>query len=152
MNATASNFFYITEQTLLDAVQLGICRRVDPVEMGNRENLVLESLLGGLNPEVERDHALLSQLQPRLAALKEAVEPVRVSRNRRIAHRDKGVALHAEEALPGVSVGLIDQLLADPTIVNVYSGHHPTYHAAPEIPHDGFLADWLMRNKGFIRD
>src|SRR5262249_53773125 len=25
---------------------------------------------------------------------------------------------------------LIDQLLADPTIVNVYSGHHPTYHAA----------------------
>jgi hypothetical protein len=23
---------------------------------------------------------------------------------------------------------------------------------APEIPHDGFLADFLMRNKGFIRD
>jgi acyl-CoA reductase-like NAD-dependent aldehyde dehydrogenase len=47
---------------------------------------------------------------------------------------------------------LIDDLLAEPTIANVYGGHHPTHHTAPEIPHDGFLADFLMRNKGFIRD
>ena len=47
---------------------------------------------------------------------------------------------------------LIDDLLADPTIANVYRGHHPTYYTAPDIPHDGFLADFLMRNKGFIRD
>lgn len=47
---------------------------------------------------------------------------------------------------------LIDDLLAEPTIANVYSGGYPTYYAAPEIPHDGFLADFLMRNKGFIRD
>ena len=46
----------------------------------------------------------------------------------------------------------VDDLLAEPTIANVYCGHHPTHHAAPEIPHDGFLADFLMRNKGFIRD
>jgi len=47
---------------------------------------------------------------------------------------------------------LVDDLLAEPTVANVYRGDHPTYHAAPEIPHDGFLADVLMRNKGFIRD
>ena len=47
---------------------------------------------------------------------------------------------------------LIDDLVSDPTITNVYSGHYPTHHAAPHIPHDGFLADFLMRNKGFIRD
>jgi acyl-CoA reductase-like NAD-dependent aldehyde dehydrogenase len=47
---------------------------------------------------------------------------------------------------------LIDDLIAEPTIANVYRGHHPTYYGAPEIPHDGFLADFLMRNKGFIRD
>jgi acyl-CoA reductase-like NAD-dependent aldehyde dehydrogenase len=47
---------------------------------------------------------------------------------------------------------LIDELLADPTVSNVYWGPHPTYWAKPEIPHDGFLADVLMRNKGFIRD
>jgi acyl-CoA reductase-like NAD-dependent aldehyde dehydrogenase len=47
---------------------------------------------------------------------------------------------------------LLDDLVAEPTIANVYRGDHPTYYAAPEIPHDGFLADFLMRNKGFIRD
>ncbi|MDT5350281.1 MAG: hypothetical protein QOH91_3568 [Mycobacterium sp.] len=48
--------------------------------------------------------------------------------------------------------GLIDDLLAEPTVSNVYRGRHPTYYAAPEIPHDGFLADELMRNKGFVGD
>ena len=47
---------------------------------------------------------------------------------------------------------LIDDLLAEPTVTNVYSGNHPTYYSAPGIPHDGFLADVLMRNKGFIGD
>lgn len=48
--------------------------------------------------------------------------------------------------------GLIDALLAEPTVSNVYCGRRPTYYGAPHIPHDGFLADVLMRNKGFIRD
>jgi acyl-CoA reductase-like NAD-dependent aldehyde dehydrogenase len=47
---------------------------------------------------------------------------------------------------------LIDDLVNEPTVTNVYSGHHPTYEMTPEIPHDGYLADFLMRNKGFIRD
>jgi acyl-CoA reductase-like NAD-dependent aldehyde dehydrogenase len=47
---------------------------------------------------------------------------------------------------------LLDDLLAEPTITNVYgSGEHPTQFGGPHIPHDGFLADFLMRNKGFIR-
>jgi acyl-CoA reductase-like NAD-dependent aldehyde dehydrogenase len=47
---------------------------------------------------------------------------------------------------------LIDDLLAEPSIANVYGGQHPSHYTAPEIPHDGFLADFLMRNKGFTRD
>ena len=48
---------------------------------------------------------------------------------------------------------LIDDLRAPSRqSTNVYSGHYPTRHAAPHIPHEGFLADFLMRNKGFIRD
>jgi acyl-CoA reductase-like NAD-dependent aldehyde dehydrogenase len=46
--------------------------------------------------------------------------------------------------------GLIDELLAEPTITNVYRGPIATHHAAPHIPHDGYLADFLMRNKGFM--
>jgi hypothetical protein len=35
-------------------------------------------------------------------------------------------------------------------VTNVYRGRHTTYYSAPHIPHEGFLADFLMRNKGFI--
>jgi hypothetical protein len=52
----------------------------------------------------------------------------------------------------GVNDELLDALIDEPTITNVYSGHYPTNYLAPEIPHDGYAADFLMRNKGFIRD
>jgi acyl-CoA reductase-like NAD-dependent aldehyde dehydrogenase len=46
---------------------------------------------------------------------------------------------------------LIDRLLAEPSVTNVYHGPVPTHLAAQHIPHDGYLADFLMRNKGFVR-
>jgi len=46
--------------------------------------------------------------------------------------------------------GLVDELLSEPTVTNLYRGRHATHHGAPHIPHEGFLADFLMRNKGFI--
>ena len=45
---------------------------------------------------------------------------------------------------------LVDELVNDPTVTNVYLGRHATYYSAPHIPHEGFLADFLMRNKGFV--
>ena len=47
---------------------------------------------------------------------------------------------------------LIDGLIAEPSIGNVYSGDYPTYYSAPGMPHDGYLAAFLMRCKGFARD
>jgi hypothetical protein len=47
---------------------------------------------------------------------------------------------------------LVDALLDEPTISNVYLGDHPTYWIEPGIPHDGYLADFLMRTKAVIRD
>lgn len=47
---------------------------------------------------------------------------------------------------------LIEDLVAEPTIANVYNGHFLTYYTAPGVPHDGFLADFLMRCKGFARN
>jgi len=44
---------------------------------------------------------------------------------------------------------LVDELVDEPTVTNVYRGRHATHHTAPHIPHEGFLADFLMRNKGF---
>jgi hypothetical protein len=44
---------------------------------------------------------------------------------------------------------LVDDLVAEPTVTNVYRGRHATHHTAPHVPYEGFLADFLMRNKGF---
>jgi acyl-CoA reductase-like NAD-dependent aldehyde dehydrogenase len=46
---------------------------------------------------------------------------------------------------------LVDRLVAEPTIANVYVGDHPTYWMEPGIPHDGYLAEFLMRTKAVIR-
>ena len=45
---------------------------------------------------------------------------------------------------------LLDALLAEPTIANVYVGDHPTYWMAPGVPHDGYLSDFLMRGKAVV--
>jgi acyl-CoA reductase-like NAD-dependent aldehyde dehydrogenase len=47
---------------------------------------------------------------------------------------------------------LVDALVAEPSISNVYVGDHPTYWIEPGIPHDGYLAEFLMRTKAVIRD
>jgi acyl-CoA reductase-like NAD-dependent aldehyde dehydrogenase len=47
---------------------------------------------------------------------------------------------------------LLDALLTEPTIKNLYIGNHPTYWIAPGIPHDGYLGEFLMRTKAVIRD
>jgi hypothetical protein len=46
---------------------------------------------------------------------------------------------------------LVEELLAEPTIRNVYVGRVPTYWTAPGVPHDDYLAAFLMESKGFVR-
>jgi acyl-CoA reductase-like NAD-dependent aldehyde dehydrogenase len=46
---------------------------------------------------------------------------------------------------------LIDALVDEPSVVNLYVGRQVTHHAAAALPHEGFLADFLMRNKAFLR-
>ena len=45
---------------------------------------------------------------------------------------------------------VVGDLLDEPTIANVYRGPVPTYYTATGLPHDGFLAEFLMRTKGFV--
>jgi acyl-CoA reductase-like NAD-dependent aldehyde dehydrogenase len=46
---------------------------------------------------------------------------------------------------------LVDRLVEDPTISNVYLGDTPTYWMRPDIPHDGYLGEFLMRTKAVAR-
>ena len=46
---------------------------------------------------------------------------------------------------------LVDRLVDDPSIRNVYLGDRPTYWMRPDIPHDGYLGEFLMRTKAVAR-
>jgi len=46
---------------------------------------------------------------------------------------------------------LVDRLVAEPSIRNVYLGDRPTCWFQYEVPHDGYLAEFLMRTKGIAR-
>lgn len=68
--------------------------------------------------------------------------------------RDAGVApLRESLVLTAVTddEALLDELLVEPTIRNLYIGDQPTYWIAPGVPHDGFLGEFLMRGKAVIR-
>jgi acyl-CoA reductase-like NAD-dependent aldehyde dehydrogenase len=47
---------------------------------------------------------------------------------------------------------LVDRLVEEPSISNVYLGEHPTHWMRPHVPHDSYLTEFLMRTKGVIRD
>ena len=46
---------------------------------------------------------------------------------------------------------LADALVAEPSIGNVHIGGHPTWQTGIGLPHDGYLAGFLMRTKTVIR-
>lgn len=46
---------------------------------------------------------------------------------------------------------IVDALLDEPSITNVYLGDNPTTWLRPGIPHDGYLGEFLMRTKAVIR-
>ncbi|MER6271139.1 aldehyde dehydrogenase family protein [Streptomyces sp900105755] len=48
--------------------------------------------------------------------------------------------------------GLVAALVEEPSIGNVYVGDHRTYWMDSGLPHDGYLAEFLMRCKSVIRD
>ncbi|MBH5335512.1 aldehyde dehydrogenase family protein [Streptomyces pactum] len=46
---------------------------------------------------------------------------------------------------------LLDALLDEVSVKNLYIGDHPTHWIAPGIPHDAYLGEFLMRTKAVIR-
>jgi acyl-CoA reductase-like NAD-dependent aldehyde dehydrogenase len=47
---------------------------------------------------------------------------------------------------------LVENLIDEPTIGNVYVGSHLAGASVAEMPHDGYLSEFLMRSKSVIRD
>ncbi|MDX3523658.1 aldehyde dehydrogenase family protein [Streptomyces scabiei] len=51
----------------------------------------------------------------------------------------------------GADEQLVERLADEPGIGNVHVGDHPTHWMTPGVPHDGHLAEFLMRSKAVVR-
>jgi hypothetical protein len=104
---TAPHFFGLVRLSLQDAVVLGVSRLADPA----RGNLSLEALVIAVEPIAPT--ALAHRLRGDLARLREVATPMRLRRNRVVAHLDRETLLaKAPDSLPGVAPGEFEAALA----------------------------------------
>ncbi|BAJ31605.1 MULTISPECIES: aldehyde dehydrogenase family protein [Kitasatospora] len=61
------------------------------------------------------------------------------------------VGVLADGEVPDADADLIEDLVADRTVANVYVGDRPTHWMDRGVPHDGYLGEFLMRSKTVIR-
>jgi hypothetical protein len=109
-NQTAPAFFAYVGQIMFNDVVLAIARLTDPPGTGKRENACLERLITLLAPHIGA--AELAGWQSDLALLHAAVEPLRETRNRYLAHDDLATTLNYHpQPMPGVSRAHVETLL-----------------------------------------
>ena len=105
LNQAAGYLFSVLQRALIDDVLLHLGRLTDAERIGQRENLTIRRL-----PPLVPD-ALRSQIEDLLAAAMTACEPMRVLRNRRLAHTDLEAAIYGTP-LPGISHDQIGTAIA----------------------------------------
>ena len=108
LNKPAPGFFSRAQWMMLSHTAIVISRLLDPVSMGGKPNLVLTSVIDALDDPSQR--TLQVELQSKLDDLKMLSAPVVALRHKRLAHRDKPVAL-GDTALDGISRELIENIL-----------------------------------------
>jgi hypothetical protein len=110
LNRTASFFFHVVHQALLEDTVLGISRLTDPPETFGYENRSLALFVNRVEKlDLDELHVGLAQ---DLEEINDLIEPFRVWRNKRIAHSDLTTALKlSDEPLPGISRASIEEAL-----------------------------------------
>lgn len=123
LNETASTFFYILQEVLLDEVQVTLSKLTDPARSGMHENLSLEQLQERLVAHAAT--SLVATCQLSLDLLHKQCEPFRTRRHKTLAHLDLQVALRTPATpLPDVSRQMIeDALLTLRNYLNVIELH-----------------------------
>jgi hypothetical protein len=91
LNRAAPAYFGTTQRILEDDLLIGVCRLTDGLQAAGRDNLVLDRLIVGLNPST--DSSLMTDLRNRLMQVNTAAAPLRLHRNRRVAHVDLNAAI-----------------------------------------------------------
>lgn len=107
LNKTAGGFFEMLSPLLADNLIMRLSRLTDPPTSGKYRNLTLYDLL----PTLEQPDAA-SNYREKLQTLHDVCDPMRVQRNKRLAHLDfhTAVARHPDD-LPRVRVSVIRHAL-----------------------------------------
>src|SRR5262245_42449138 len=134
LNEVAGHFFGIMQDALLEDIILHLARLTDPPQSMGKDNLTLRRL-----PALISNAQLAAEVQDLVEAAQAACESARAWRNRRLAHRDLGLALAtATEPLPGISYAAIKTALASmAAVLNCLEGHY--WHS--EVAYEHFLTE-----------
>lgn len=135
LNESASSFFFIIQDVLLDEVQVALSKLTDPAKSGKLENLSLEQLQTRL--ELHGDPALALKDRGILDALHVQCTLFRERRNKKLAHFDLTTSLNlAAVPLPGVSRQMIEEALKS---VRDYLNAIEAHYNDSEIGYEHFL-------------
>lgn len=141
LNDAASWFFFVIQETLFDDVQMGLCRLTDPAETGKSPNATIKQLIKKID-NLQQEPAFAS-VTYFAGEVEKAVEPLRLYRNKALAHSDLTFSLEAHKTRvhpipPGTSAQISDALELLETFLNKVSmlvGAVPRYFDA--CPMDG---------------
>ena len=108
LNDRAVAFFGIVWDSMRHDVILGICRLTDPARRG-RSSMSVEQLALCIETMSPAEH--VSDLRDMIEDVRRTAAPLRVIRNRHLAHRDYRAALSPSLHLPGTSRDMISEAL-----------------------------------------
>jgi len=112
LNESASTFFGIIQNVLLDDIQLTLSKLADPAQTKKGEaNLSLEAIYKKIKGQKEGE--LHSKLKKILSNYRKKCEAFKKHRNKRIAHFDFETIRRKSKSLPGVSRRTIESTLEE---------------------------------------
>lgn len=111
LNRNGSNFFFYTQQLMLDHIALVFSKLTDPDKQGKFENLSLKQIHGYINREEDKE--LMQALKAKFEEFAQACETFRIRRHKKIAHADLDHELKlSPEPLPGFSGDDVEKALS----------------------------------------
>ena len=144
LNRSGRWFFGLVQRVLIREVLLSVSRLTDNARMGRRANLTLDILLS--DPRIADIPGLTEELAAAIADVRSQAEPIRVHRNRTIAHLDHATAIgSADDPLPSVPRDLVTAVvLKMGEVYNLHGGKTRESHASFELQPLGG-PNYLMR-------
>jgi hypothetical protein len=111
LDRTANAFFQVCQVTFRDETFLSLSRLTDPLRTSGHDNLCLDRLSTHLEKSAHPQFA--SKLEELISNAKDACNPVRLYRMRKLAHADLATVLSFHpEPLPEITLGQVDRALA----------------------------------------